>query len=300
MGRALKRFSKERKSLKIQKITEDELDYVRAICLDPSIGPQSTEAMRSGMTDRICWIRRMMQRGLEILVALEKPKMERIHYKWAGNMLHADLAVHRQVPKGLLESVPIEFTLEPVKGKNSLFIDCIWVLPPFWHTGVAKHLMKSFIDRAEQFGGASVLAYEGDRWFGTSIEYMPSGFFEKFGFKEVARDESRVLLHLDLGAHEKPELIYPRSKSFEKNDKIIIDALFNSQCPWSKFMIDNAVKNMRKYPRVTVNIVKTDDRRTIEEFGLSRGICINGKPVIKRMASWKEIGTEIEKIQKLR
>jgi GNAT superfamily N-acetyltransferase len=285
--------------VRIQKITEDELDYVRAICLDPSVDPQGREAMRSGMADRICWIRRMMQEGLEILVALEKPKMETIHYKWAGNMLHADLAVHGQVPKGLLESVPIEFAPEPVKGKNSLFIDCIWVLPPFWHTGVAKRLIKSFIHSAKQFGGASVLAYECDRWFGTSIKYMPSSFFKRFGFKEVARDGSRVLLSLDLGAGVQPKLIYPRPKPFDENNKVTIDALVNSQCPWSRLMIDNIKRNAKKYPGVTVNIVKTDDRKTIEEFGLSRGTCINGKPVIKRMASWKEIRTEIEKIQKL-
>jgi len=211
--------------VKIQKITEDELDYVRAICLDPSVDPQGREAMRSGMADRICWIRRMMQEGLEILVALEKPKMETIHYKWAGNMLHAGLAVHGQVPKGLLESVPIEFAPEPVKGKNSLFIYCIWVLPPFWHTGVAKRLIKSFIHSAKQFGGASVLAYEGDRWFGTSIKYMPSSFFKRFGFKEVARDGSRVLLSLDLGAGVQPKLIYPRPKPFDENNKVTIDAL---------------------------------------------------------------------------
>jgi len=291
-------FLKRGKFVGIQKVTEEELDYVRAVCLDPSIGSQKREAMRRGMTDRTCWIRKMMRKGLEILVALEKPRLERIHYKWAGAMFHADLAVHGQVPKGLLESVPIEFALEPVKGRNSLFIDCIWVLPPFWRTGVANCLMESFIDRAKQFGGASVLAYEGDRWFGTSIKYMPSSFFKKFGFKEVARDGSRVLLFLDLGAKVQPKLLYPKTKPFDENNKIMIDVLFNSQCPWSGFMVDNIKRNVKKYPGIAVNIVKSDDRKTIEEFGISRGICINGKPVIKRMASWKEIKTEIEKIQK--
>ena len=59
-------------------------------------------------------------------------------------------------------------------------------------------------------------------------------------------------------------------------------------------MIDNIKRNVKKYPEVSVNIVNTDNRRTIEEFGLSRGVCINGKPVIKRMASWKEIRTKIQ------
>jgi len=284
--------------LKIQKITEDELDFVSAVCLDRSISSKQREAMRSGMTDRTCWIRKMMQNGLEILVALEKPRRERIHYKWAGEMLHADLAVHGQVPKGLVESLPIEFAPEPVTGENSLFIDCIWILPPFWNTGVAKCLMKSLINRAKRFGGASVLAYEGDKWFWTSIKYMPSSFFKRLGFEEVARDGTRVLLFLDLGAGKPPQLIHPKTKLSEENNRIMIDALYNSQCPWSRWMIDNVKRNIKKYPGVVVNHVNSDDRKVIEEFGMSRGICINGQPVIKRMASWNEIRTEIEKIRK--
>jgi len=283
--------------VKIQKITEDGLDYVSVVCLDPSINPGQRKAMQDAMIARTHWIRKMMQRGLQILVAHEKPKRETIHYPWAGDISHADLAVHGNVPKGLLEFVPIELAPEPVKGENSLFIDCVWVLPPFWHTGVAKGLMKSFIREAKQYGGASVLAYEGDKWFGY-FEYMPSSFFKSFRFKEVSRDGSRVLLFLNLGAEKPPAFIYPKTRPLDKCDKIVMDALYNSQCPWSKWMIDKIRKNMKKHPRFAVNIVNTDNRKLLEEFGISRGICINGKPVIKRMASWNEIQTVIEKIQK--
>lgn len=284
--------------MKIQTITGDQLDYVSAICLDPSIGRKQRDAMRDAMADRTHWIRNMMQNGLEILVALEKPRRERIHYKWAGDMFHSDLAVHGQVPKGLLENVPIEFAPEPVKGEDQLFIDCIWILPPFWLTGVARSLMEPFFQKARKFGGASVLAYEGDKWFGTSLKYMPASFFKRFGFKEVARDGSRVLLFLDLGSGKPPTLIYPKNKPFDKNNKIRMDVLYNSQCPWSKWMIDNIKRNIKKYPKVAVNIVNTSDRKVIDEFGMSRGICINGKPIIKRMASWKEMKPIIEKSQK--
>lgn len=54
------------------------------------------------------------------------------------------------------------------------------------------------------------------------------------------------------------------------------------------WMADKAKRNMKKY-NVVVNAVNTDDKRTIEEYGLSRGICINGAPIIKRMAPWNEI-----------
>ncbi len=93
--------------MEIRKITENELDYVSAICLDPSIGSRQRKAMQDAMTARIQWLRTMMKKGLRILVALEKPRQEKIHYKWAGDMNLADLAVRGKVPKGLLEFLPI-------------------------------------------------------------------------------------------------------------------------------------------------------------------------------------------------
>jgi len=53
-------------------------------------------------------------------------------------------------------------------------------------------------------------------------------------------------------------------------------------------MIDKIKRGMRKHDAV-VNVIDTDDREVIEEYDMSRGVCINGVPVIKRMASWKEI-----------
>jgi len=283
--------------MKIQKVSENELDYICAICLDPSIGQKSRDAMQGGMTERICWIRKMMPKGLEILVALEKPKPKRIHYKWAGKMLHSDLAVYGQVPMGLLEYMPGELALEPVKAETLLVINCMWVLPPFWQSAVGKALLESFFPIAKHVGGACVLAYEGERWFGTTIKYMPSSFFKRFGFKEVARDGNRVLLFLDLGSKLQPELIYPKIRPSDDKKQITIEALVNSQCPWSTFMIDTFKTEITKYPRTILNIVRTDDRKIIEEYGISRGVLIDGKPVIKRMAAWKEIQPEIETAQ---
>ena len=283
--------------MKIQTVTEDKLDLICAICLDPSVDQGTRDLMENGMDERICWIKKMMPKGLEILVALEKPRQEKIHYKWVGKMLHSDLAIHGQVPMGLLEYLPIEHALEPVKGKNSLFINCIWILPPFWNRGVAKSLMKTFIQKAKQTGGASVIAYEGDRWFGTSIKYLPSNFFKKFGFKEVERDGSRALLFLDLGSKIPPKFIFSETTPYIEKDKITLDIFFNSQCPWSKYMINTIKEEIKKYPKVKINTVNTDQRNLIEQIGISRGIRINGKPFIKRMASWEEIKTVVDKIQ---
>lgn len=136
------------------------------------------------------------------------------------------------------------------------------------------------------------MAYEGDKWFGF-FPYMPVSFFNKYGFREVDRDQTRVLLHLDLGADEPPSLIHPKAKVIAKDDKLVLDAFYNSQCPWSKWMVSKIKRYMKKYG-AAVNEINTDNKEVIEEYGISRGVCINGTPVIKRMASWKEVDVAVK------
>lgn len=255
--------------MQIHEVSPEELDYVTAVCLDPSVPPKWREAMKTAMDARKEWLKTMLRKGLQVSIAFK------------------ETATRGDSPKGLIEYLPIESAPEPVKGEKSLFIDCIWVVPPFWHKGIARRLLERVIEKAKAYGGASVLAYEGDKWFGF-FPYMPANFFKKFGFKEVGRDGSRVLLHLNLSADEPPRLIYPKCRAIEKSDEIVMDIFFNSQCPWSGWMVDKIKRNMKKYDAV-VNAINTDDRRIIEEYGMSRGVCINGTPIVKRMASWKEI-----------
>jgi N-acetylglutamate synthase-like GNAT family acetyltransferase len=279
--------------MQILDVSAEELDYVARLCLDPFMPPTWREAMQHAMDVRKEWLKNMMQKGLRILVALEKSD-DVLRSFGARNRKIRELVIRDKVPKGLIEYAPIESAPEPVKGGKSLFVNCVWVLSKFWNGGVAKSLMERFIEDAKAYGGASVLAYEGDKWFGV-FPYMPVSFFEKFGFKEVDRDGSRVLLHLNLGSDEQPRLIDAKTRKVGKSGKLVVDVLYSSQCPWSGWMADKVKRGIKKYGAV-VNAINTDDRAMIEEYGLSRGVCINGKPVIKRMASWKEIDSAVKEV----
>jgi hypothetical protein len=68
------------------------------------------------------------------------------------------------------------------------------------------------------------------------------------------------------------------------SSRLVVDVFFNSQCPWSGWMADRIKQKARKYDAV-INLINTDDRRVVEEHGISRGICVNGKPIVKRMGS---------------
>ena len=281
--------------MKIKKVSIRELDYINAICLDPSVGKKEKAIMHNAMIERISWIKEMTPEGLEIFIATEEPQTKIINYKWAGKIKHSELSIHGLVPMGLLEALPIEKALEPIEGKRSLFINCMWVLPPFWLSGVGKSLLEFFLQRAKMIGGASLIAYEEVQWFGTSIKYMPISFFKKFGFKEVDRDGDCVLLHLNLGSNVQPHFIYPKTIYCEDVTNLIVDIFYNSQCPWSTYMINEIRGNQKKYPEVIFNYIETNDKKIIKQHGIARGISINGKPVIKRMATWEEVESAIKR-----
>lgn len=175
-------------------------------------------------------------------------------------------SIRGQVPMGLLESVPIEYAFEPIKGEKSLFINCMWILPPFWVKSVGRALIESLIKRAKEIGGVNTIVYDGEKWCGTSISYLSSSFFKSFGFKDIERDGSRVLLHLDLGAKIPPELIYHKFKSFKDKKDARFVVFFNCQCPWSKLMINDLNKNTKESPNIKLNILETNDRCTIEKL----------------------------------
>jgi len=256
----------------VRELASDELDFVARLCLD-GVSSRWRQVMEPYMAARREWLKNMMLKGLGVSVALRH---------WRG----------RWFPKGLAEYVPIRFAVEPVEGGKSLFLNCIWVVVPFWRRGLGGALLKRAIAKARAYGGLSVLAYEGDKWFGF-FPYMPVAFFREFGFREVDREGSRVLLYLNLGSDEAPRLIRPKCRTTEKSDALVVDVFFNSQCPWSGLMVEEIKRNIGKYG-VVVNMINTDDRKAVEKYGMSRGVCTNGVPVIERMASWKEIEVAIK------
>lgn len=280
--------------MQIEFVSEHNLDVIRNICLDPSVDKKTRVLMENAMEERLSWIKKMIPIGLKILVAYEKPRNEVIQYKWVGKIRHSDLAVQGRVPMGLLESIPIEHVLEPIEGKDSLFINCMWILPPFWKMGIGAALLKSFIDEARNYGGASIISYDRDKWFGTSINYLPASFFKKFGFQEVDRDGTRILLHLDLGSSTPPSFI-PYKPHYSENKEIQgLEIYFNSQCPWARYMVNSCMNHFKNVPNIKVDLINTNEREIIKDKGISRGICLNGKAIIKRMASLGEINQKIK------
>ena len=308
--------------MEIRELREDELDMAVLPCVDPGF----RKTLKQGMALRKEFLKKKMRKGLSILVALEDGGgKEKIDYPGVGEVRTNDLSAKGKIIAGLLEYVPIEEANFPVSGKNLAFIDCIWVIPPFWRKDVAKNLMKSFFQKThdQNFSGAAVIAYQKESWWGF-FDYMPSWFFQKFGFREVDRDRNSSMECPPLGGPERlgfgshgscgqierdgnsilmlknykdakpPKFILPKSKSISKSAKINAKLFWSGQCPYSWWVKKMTEKEFGKNSRIEFSFVNTDERKTVEKSGITFGLTINGKIIYNRMPSWDEVKEALE------
>lgn len=115
--------------MQIREISVAELDYVARLCVDPWMPPTCRKSMMSAMDARKKWLSMMMRKELKVLVAIEKT--EALNPRSIKSRKIQELIVNDEIPQGLIEYAPIEYAPEPVKGKNSLFINCIWFCQDF-------------------------------------------------------------------------------------------------------------------------------------------------------------------------
>lgn len=290
-------------TLRIVEFPGEDPQLVEGLCLHPEDPPRMLRVMEPYMERRRAWLLRMADRGLRVAVAVGDDGEKR----------------------GLVEYVPIEWAAEPVRGHGSLFVNCLWVLPRYWKTGVGGALLEHVIALARHASprapsttaptglpvppsntaGVTLLGYERDRWFGY-FPFMPAAFFKRWGFSEVDRDGTRVLLHLGVGGDwggrrpypdaqapsRAPSLMRAPTRNVETGARHLVEVLFSSQCPWSGWMIDGVVRTLR-HPEVEVRLVNTDERGVVEEYGLTRGVCLDGRPLIKRLASGREVARAV-------
>lgn len=94
-------------AVRIVEFSGDNLDLVDGLCLHPDDPHKMLEVMTPYMEARKVWLQDMVIKGLHLAVALGADEQK----------------------LGLMECVPIEQAAEAVRGANSLFINCLWVLP---------------------------------------------------------------------------------------------------------------------------------------------------------------------------
>jgi GNAT superfamily N-acetyltransferase len=309
--------------MEIRELRKDELDLAILPCVDPGF----RKTLKQGMTLRKEFLRKKMRKGLSILVALEdQGEKEKIDYPGVGKVRTKDLSLNGKIITGLIEYLPIEKANFPVRGQNLAFIDCIWVIPPFWRKGVAKNLMESFLEKTNTntlnemslrgvppkagrrsnlyFSGAAVIAYKKESWWGF-FDYMPSWFFQKFGFKQVERDGNSILMFKNYKDAQPPKIILPirasarltQPKSTSKSEKIKVELFWSNQCPYSWWVRKLTEKEFGKTSTIKLSFVNTDDKKTLEKFGIGFGLKINDRVIYNRMPSWDEVKEAVKSVK---
>jgi GNAT superfamily N-acetyltransferase len=278
--------------MEIRELKADELDYAVLPCVDPSF----RVTLGQGMNLRKEFLKRMKREGLSVIVALEElGEQESIDYPGVGEVKTKDLSFKGKMPVGLIEYTPIEKTIFPVRGENLAFIHCIWVITPFWRKGVGQALMESFMEKTSHLSGVAVIAYEGESWWGF-FDYMPKWFFDKFGFKEVNRNGTSVLMFKNYQKARAPEFIpsQPDSTSDQKTKEV--ELFWSTQCPYSWWVAKLLEKELYKNPEYQSKLINTDKREVAQKYGLTFGLKINGKIIFNRIPSWEEVQQALKSV----
>ncbi|KPL01248.1 MAG: hypothetical protein AMJ91_00945 [candidate division Zixibacteria bacterium SM23_73_3] len=271
--------------MEIRELETDELDYAVLPCVDPGF----KRTMKQGISLRKEFLMKMKKEGLSVLVAFEdEGKWEKIDYPGVGEVTLEELSLKGKIPAGLIEYVPIEKTIFPVKGENLAFIHCIWVIPPYWKKKVGQALMENFMTKTSHLSGSAVIAYERESWWGF-FDYMPECFFSKFGFKEVGRNGNSVLMLKNYGNAKPPALILSRTGSASSAKRAKVEFFWSTQCSYSWWVAKLVAKEFGKTTKVDLKLINTDRRKTVQKFGLTFGLRINANTIFNRMPSWDEV-----------
>ncbi len=176
---------------------------------------------------------------------------------------------------GMVEFTPIEDSPFPVTGVGLLHINCLWVLPRHQRRGLGKGLLKSCVQEAGRLGmkGVSVVADD-------NPVFMPSSFFLHQGFLSIEQRGHEELMLMDLKESRPPRFIPAEYFAKTSGNKVLVDVLYCSQCPWSVKTRSRIEKVAREFGHsVQVRCTRTDTRAKVEEMGDSRKILVDGKEV---------------------
>ena len=254
----------------IRDLTSENLG-VEAVCCEVE-----NKDLQEVADEKVAWLKEMMVKGLRAKLAYEDEK-----------------------PVGFIEYLPIEYAPVGVGGRNLTFIDCIWIFNPnpdkrpsgFQGKGYGRALIEDAeADAKKTSKGMAVTAYDHDFWF------TPMSFFTHFGYKEVNRRGTLVLLMKTFEPVEPPSFLESKYKPQLLPGKVVVDAFWNAKCPMGLVVMRRLREVCAEFgDLVFLEEICTNERKVIDQYGRSSGIHINGEGRFWAPPSKKEIRAELKK-----
>jgi hypothetical protein len=211
---------------------------------------------------RISWLKSMEQNDLKIKVALIDG-----------------------IRAGFLYIMPIEISPWLIQGKNLMIFPCLVSHSKFSKKGIGRMLIKAAEEETinQGYKGIATVGYFWDFWF------MPAKYFLKLGFKVAEKRDQEAILWKQFDINAKKPHFRQQSYNFNpKEGKVVIDLFWNRFCLTSDVEAQRVREVASGYGEdVILNEYSAVDRKILQQYGIERGIYVNGKPM--------ELGSEVEK-----
>ena len=154
--------------------------------------------------------------------------------------------------KIFIEYEPIETAWAPVKGKNYMYIYCLWVAGSFKGKGIGKELLEYAINdaKSKNMSGICTLVSEKKKPF-----IGDKKFFLHYGFKVVDTINDYLLMALSFDDKEIPKFSdSARRMEIDSKDFTIY---YSNECPY----VEYEVKELSEYAsikNIKLNFIKVD------------------------------------------
>jgi len=229
-------------------------EYMRFVAVCTHIDDSNKE-IESVCWVRESWLRDTISKGLKVKVAIDNGK-----------------------PVGFAHCLPIELGTWGMSGKDLMTIPCLTlnyerVYKQELGSGYGRILVEAVEAEAKkEKKGVAVLSYDHDLWF------MPSSFFDKLGYKEVARQGNKVIM-LKAFASVVPPIMYKLNyKPRFVPGKVVLDAFWTPICITSIVEIYRVREVCAEYgDDVILNEYNCGNKNILEKYQTSRALFINGE-----------------------
>lgn len=175
---------------------------------------------------------------------------------------------------GFIYVMPIEFSPWGPLGSDALVIPCLFVLPGRTGQGAGNALLDAAWHETELQNRKAliVVGYDHDFWF------MPSSYFERRGFTQVARRGRLVAFwRIRDESAEPPTLLEPAHEYTPVPGKVVVDLYWNEFCLTSSVEAERVREVVEEFgDAVVLNEYPADDRRGLLEHQNPRGLFVNG------------------------
>ncbi len=181
---------------------------------------------------------------------------------------------------GFAHGIPVELSSWGPLGEGIMTLPCLYVAKRAVGLGAGRRLVEAVLEAARRQGRAALVttAYRslpGAEWF------LPAAFFESVGFEVVAARGREVLLWKPLQRCASPPRFLEPTYRFEAVPcRVVVDLFWNDFCPTSGIEAERVRKVCAAYaPRVVLREYCAEDRRTLLQHQIPRGVFVDGQEV---------------------